>query len=73
MWVLLISLYLNSPILGQTQSKGVIHAPMQSYENCLKERDKIKDNWQLNGYRVSPRCIYIKHYSTNNGAYNNEH
>lgn len=68
MWVLLISLYVHQP-LGQTQSKGVIHAPQPSYEQCIHERDRIRTTWYTDGYRVSPRCIYIKHYSTNNGAY----
>ena len=68
MWVLLISLYLNQP-LGQTQSKGVIHAPQTSYDTCVKERDRIRQAWTMDGYRVSPRCIYVPYYSTNNGAY----
>ncbi len=69
MWVLLISLYLNQP-LGQTQSKGVIHAPHNNYETCLLARDQVQRSWHLDGYRVSARCIYVKYYSTNNGAYN---
>jgi hypothetical protein len=44
------------------QSKGVIQAPQSSYEQCIKERDRIKEQWRMDGYRVSPRCIYIKYY-----------
>jgi len=69
MWVLLISLYLGQP-LGQTESKGLIHAPHTSYEACLRARDHVQRNWQLDGYKVSARCIYVKYYSTHNGAYN---
>ena len=69
MWVLLISLYLGQP-LGQTESKGVIHAAHNSYEQCLKQRDQVRATWHLDGYKVSARCIYVKHYSTHNGAYN---
>lgn len=69
MWVLLISLYLHQP-LAQTQSKGVIHAPHNSYEQCLQARDTVQKSWYMDGYRVSARCIYVKHYSTHNGAYN---
>lgn len=68
MWVLLISLYLHQP-LGQAQSKGIIHAPQSSYEECQRARDRVQQSWHLDGYRTSARCIYIKHYSTNNGAY----
>lgn len=69
MWVLLISLYLEQG-LGQTQSKGVIQAPQTSYEQCMKERDRVRRDWHMEEYRVSARCIYVKHYSTHNGAYN---
>jgi hypothetical protein len=69
MWVLLISLYLGQP-LGQTESKGMIHAPHTSYEACLKARDQVRATWHLDGYRTTARCIWVKHYSTNNGAYN---
>jgi len=69
MWVLLISLYLGQS-LGQTESKGVIHAAHNSYEQCLKQRDQVRATWHLDGYKVSARCIYVKHYSTHNGAYN---
>lgn len=69
MWILLISLYLQQPH-GHVQSKGVIHAPQQDYETCIRERNRIQATWYTDGYRVSPRCIYVKHYSNNNGAYN---
>jgi len=69
MWILLISLYLHEP-LGQTQSKGIIHVPQTSYDDCLKQASKVNQSWHLNGYKTSARCIYVKHYSTNNGAYN---
>ena len=69
MWVLLISLYMNSAINGLTQSKGMIHAPQLSHEQCEQERDRVNRNWQMVGYRVSARCIYVKHYSHHNGAY----
>ncbi len=68
MWVLLISLYMQQP-LGQTQSKGVIHAPMSSYEQCQRERDRVRAVWYVDGYRVSARCIWVKHYSEHSGAY----
>jgi hypothetical protein len=71
MWVLLISLYLGQP-LGQTESKGIIHAPHKNYDECLKARDQVRATWQLDGYRLTARCTYIKHYSTHNGAYNRE-
>lgn len=70
MWVLLISLYMNSAIQGQTQSKGVLHAPQSSYDQCLKQRDQVQRTWQLDQYRISARCVYVRHYSVNNGAYN---
>jgi hypothetical protein len=68
MWVLIISLYLHQP-LGQTQSKGVIQAPQPSYETCLREKDRIRETWYTDGYKVSPRCIYIKHYSKHNYSF----
>jgi len=71
MWVLIISLYLAQP-LGQTQSKGIIHAPQTSHEQCLQERARIQEYWHMNGYRISARCVYIKHYSQHNGAYNSD-
>jgi len=61
MWVLIISLYLTQPY-GQIQSKGIIQAPQQSYEVCMRERDRIKATWFTDGYKVSPRCIYINNY-----------
>lgn len=61
MWVLLISLYLGQP-LGQTESRGIIEAPQPSYEQCQRERERIRATWYTDGYRVSPRCIWIKHY-----------
>ncbi len=69
MWVLLISLYLHQP-LGQTQSKGVLHAPFVTYEACVTERDRVKREWHMAGYTVSPRCVWVKYYSRDNGAYN---
>lgn len=71
MWILLISLYATQP-LGQTQSKGIIHVPMPSIEQCQKERDTVNQHWHIDKYKTSARCIWIKHYSTNNGAYNAE-
>jgi hypothetical protein len=68
MWVLIISLFAAQP-LGQTQSKGIIHAPHTSYEQCLRERDRVNQHWHMDGYSVRARCIYVKHYSTHNGAY----
>jgi hypothetical protein len=61
MWVLVISLYLAQPY-GFTQSQGVIQAPQTSYENCVHERERIKATWYTDGYKVSPRCIYVKYY-----------
>jgi hypothetical protein len=71
MWILLISLYAIQP-LGQTQSKGVIHVPQMSYDECLKARDRVNSTWRLDGYKTGARCIYIKYYSEHNGAYNAE-
>ena len=71
MWILIISLYAHQP-LGITQSKGIIQAPQPSYDVCMKERDRIKASWHTDGYTVFPRCVYIKHYSTDNGAYRQE-
>ena len=68
MWVLIISLYLSQP-LGQTQSKGVIQAPQPSYETCIHERDRIKATWYTDGYKVSPRCVFIKHYNQFNHSF----
>jgi hypothetical protein len=62
MWVLVISLYLAQPY-GQIQSKGIIQAPQTSLEACQRERDRIKATWYTDGYRVSPRCIYLKNYN----------
>jgi hypothetical protein len=44
------------------QSKGVIQAPQRSIEQCIKERDRVKEQWHMDGYRISPRCVYIKYY-----------
>ncbi len=68
MWILIISLYAHYP-LGQTQSKGIIHVPMQSIEQCYKERDTVNANWRIDKYKTSARCIWIKEYSRHNGAY----
>jgi hypothetical protein len=61
MWVLIISLYLPQP-LGHVQSRGVIEAPQPSYEACQRERDRVRSTWFIDGYRISPRCIYVKYY-----------
>jgi hypothetical protein len=58
----MISLYMLQPKTEIVQSKGVIQAPQSSYEQCIKERDRIKEQWRMDGYRVSPRCIYLKYY-----------
>ena len=71
MWILIISMYLHQP-LGQSQSKGVIHAPQPNYETCIHERNRIQATWYTEGYKVSPRCVYIKYYSTHNGAYSKD-
>lgn len=70
MWILLISMYMNTSILGQVQSKGVIQAPQAGYEECLRQRDQVQRTWHMDSYRISARCVYIKYYSTHNGAYN---
>ena len=70
MWVLLISMYMTSAINGLTQSKGMIHAPQNNYEQCLQARDQVKERWHMDQYRISARCVYIRHYSNHNGAYN---
>lgn len=62
MWILFISLYMIQPNTSLVQSKGVIQAPQSNLEQCYKERDRVKAQWQMEGYRVSPRCVYIKHY-----------
>jgi hypothetical protein len=62
MWVLFISLYMIQPNTELVQSKGVIQAPQSSLEQCYKERDRVKAQWRMDGYRVSPRCVYLKHY-----------
>ena len=61
MWILIISLYMPQPN-GLTQSKGIIQAPQSSYDQCIKERDRVKEYWYMDGYRVSPRCVYLKNY-----------
>jgi autonomous glycyl radical cofactor GrcA len=58
--------------MGQIQSKGVIHVPQTSYDECLKARDRVNSIWRLDGYKTGARCIYIKYYSEHNGAYNAE-
>jgi len=63
MWILIISMYLAQP-LGQTQSKGIIQAPQPDYESCIRERDRIRATWYTEGYKVSPRCVYVKHYNS---------
>ncbi len=68
MWVLLISLYLMEP-LGHVQSKGILHVPQSSYEQCQKTRDTVAQRLQVDGYRTAARCIWIKHYSEQGGAY----
>ena len=62
MWILFISLYMIQPNTSLVQSKGVIQAPQSSLEQCYKERDRIKEQWRMDGYRVSPRCVFLKHY-----------
>ena len=47
---------------GLTQSRGIIQAPQPSYDQCIKERDRVKEHWHMDGYRVSPRCVYLKNY-----------
>lgn len=61
MWILIISLYMLQPN-SFTQSKGIIQAPQSSYEQCIKARDRVKEEWHMEGYRVSPRCVYMKYY-----------
>jgi len=61
MWVLIISLYMLQPN-GLTQSKGIIQAPQLNYEQCIKERNRVKEEWHMDGYRISPRCVYLKNY-----------
>lgn len=65
MWILIISLYLHQP-LGQTQSKGIIQAPQPGYEHCQQQRDLVNKTWHLDQYKVSARCIYLKHYDGTN-------
>ena len=62
MWILFISLYMIQPNTSLVQSKGVIQAPQSSLEQCYKERDRVKEQWRMDGYRVSPRCVFLKHY-----------
>jgi hypothetical protein len=62
MWILFISLYMIQSNTSLVQSKGVIQAPQPSLEQCYKERDRVKEQWHMDGYRVSPRCVYLKHY-----------
>ena len=62
MWVLMISLFMLQPNTEIVQSKGVIQAPQRSLEQCHKERDRVKEQWRMDGYRVSQRCIYVKYY-----------
>jgi hypothetical protein len=62
MWVLIISLY-AAQSLGQVQSQGIIQAPQPGYETCMRERDRVRASWHIDGYKVSPRCVYIKHYN----------
>jgi hypothetical protein len=62
MWILFISLYMIQPNTSLVQSKGVIQAPQSSLEQCYKERDRVKEQWRMEGYRVSPRCVFLKHY-----------
>ena len=52
-----------SQTLGHAQSKGIIQAPQPSHEVCMRERDRIRATWYTEGYKVSPRCVYIKHYN----------
>lgn len=59
MWVLLVSVYMLQPVQGQTQSQGIIQAPMNTYDECLAQRDHIRDTWRMQGYRVSARCLRI--------------
>ncbi len=66
MWVLIISMYLSQPY-GFTQSQGVIQAPQPSYETCMREKERIRATWYIDGYKVSPRCIYIKYYKSPGG------
>ena len=62
MWILFISLYMIQPNTSLVQSKGVIQAPQSSLEQCYKERDRVKEQWRMEGYRVSPRCVFLKNY-----------
>lgn len=56
MWILLISVYLTEPVLGQVQSRGILEIPTQGYQACLALRDSAQ-KWRLDGYRVSARCL----------------
>lgn len=71
MWILIISLYAGTS-LGLTESKGILHIPTNSLEQCERERDRVNATWRIDGYRTNARCTWIKHYSTNRGAYNSE-
>ncbi len=68
MWVLIISLYALEP-LGHVQSRGIIHVPQPNLEQCYQSRDTVNRTWHIDQYKTSARCIWVKHYSTNNGAY----
>lgn len=71
MWVLLISMSLTTAVQGQVQSKGIIQLPMISHDQCVQSRDQIRAQWQLEGYRVSARCLRVPHYATTPGQHNN--
>jgi hypothetical protein len=57
MWTLIITLHAVN--LNVPPSKGSIHFRTASYEECVKTRDSIKQQWSSNQYRVSASCVLI--------------
>lgn len=67
MWLLMISMWADlQHIPGLTQSHGAIEAPMPTLEKCERERDRVRATWFVDGYRVSARCVYVRHYRGSN-------
>jgi len=58
MWILVISLWSNSP--GIATSSGSIQAKYNDYESCMRAREQAVKTIKVENYRASAGCIPLK-------------
>jgi hypothetical protein len=58
MWILVISLWSNTP--GLPTSSGSIQAKFPDYESCIRARDQAVKTIQIENYRASAGCVPFK-------------